>query len=180
MQKYQYCFIVFLFISTSTIAQKKIDLYNIRFTENPEVLLKGIRYEKGTAEKVITYELDQKRIRYQDILMEGSVTIRAFNQQVISYQSVTNLTATTNKVIKAVLATYHQPAKKLTTNGNVRAWYWQTPALFIRLMATDVGFHDKRGQQVACTLQIITLKALKSGIEPNLSQIYQVFTSYKI
>src|SRR6187402_805456 len=107
-----------ILFTTSLWAQKMVDLHTIKFTENPEVLLKGIPYIKGAEEKVTTYDVKQKYCSYQGVLMEGSVTIDAFNRQVISYQAVTNLTATTNRVIKAVEATYHQPTKKLATNGN--------------------------------------------------------------
>lgn len=175
-----YLLIGLILVTTNVWAQKKIDLATIKFTENPQMLLKGIPYITGNEEKVTTYDVKQKHCSYQGILMEGSVTIDGLNQQVISYEAVTNLTATTNRVIKAVLVSYHQPTKKLATNGNVRAWYWQTPTLFIQLMTTDVGFHDKRGQQVACTLRVITLKALKSGAEPRLQEIYKVFSTYKV
>ena len=175
-----YPLILLMLITTSVWAQKKVDLHTIKFTENPEVLLKAIPHIKGTEDKATTYDVKQKYCSYQGILMEGSVTIDAFNQQVISYQAVTNLTATTNRVIKALLNIYQQPTKKMATNGNVRAWYWQTPTLFIQLMTTDVGFHDQRGQQVACTPRITTLKALKSGAEPGLLEIYKAFLSYKV
>lgn len=174
-------FIGLILISISVSAQKKLDLSAIKFTENPDALLKGIPSEKSTEGKTIYYEITApKNCPYQGIALEASVTIDAFQQQVISYTAESNLTATTNRVIKAVLATYHQPAKKITNNGDTRAWYWRTPSLFIQLMTTEVGFHDKRGKQISCKLKVITLKALKSGAEPDLLEIYKVFSTYKI
>jgi hypothetical protein len=175
-----YLLIGLMLITTSIWAQRKLDLHAIKFTENPGALLKGIPYIKSTEDKTTKYDVKQKVCSYQGILMEGSVTIDACDHRVISYQAVSNLTATTNRVLKAVLATYQQPTKKLATNANVRAWYWQTPTLFIQLMTTDVGFHDQRGQQVACTLRITNLKALKSEAEPGLLEIYKTFLSYKV
>jgi hypothetical protein len=163
------------------VAQKKADLAAIKFNENPDGLLKGIPSEKTTEGKTTYYKIAAPQsCPYQGISLEASVTIDAFQQQVISYTAESNLTATTNRVIKAVLATYHQPAKKITDNGDTRAWYWQTPTLFIQLMTTEVGFHDKRGKQISCKLKVITLKALKSGAEPDFLEIYKVFSTYKV
>lgn len=176
-----YLLIAFIFLSINVLAQKKADLSAITFNENPDALLKGIAYEKATEGKTTYYDISNTRsFTYQGIIMEASVTIDAFQHQVISYSAESNLTATTNRLIKAVVSMYHQPTKKITNNGDTRAWYWQTPALFIQLMTTEVGFHDKRGKQISCKLKMITLKALKSGAEPDFLELYKVFSTYKV
>jgi hypothetical protein len=163
------------------MAQKKVDLSAIQFNENPDALLKGIPYDKISEKGADHYEIkNSKNCPYYGAVMEESVIIGAFNHQVISYSAITNLTANTNRVLNAILATYHQPTKKLATNGDTRAWYWQTPTLFIQLMTTEVGFHDKRSKQVACTVKIVTLNGLKTGAEPDLAVVYKVFSTYKI
>jgi hypothetical protein len=177
----QYSLIALILISTSVMAQKKVDLAAIKFNENPDALLKGVASKKTTEGKTTYYELAKPQsFPYQGVRLEASVTIDAFQHQVISYTAESNLTATTNRVIKALLTTYHQPTKKLNDHGDTRAWYWQTPTLFIQLMTTEVGFHDKRGKQISCKLRVITLKALKSGAEPDFLEIYKVFSTYKV
>lgn len=167
--------------STVGAAQKKVDLSTIKFNEHAETLLKGIPYNKTSEQHAAHYEIrNPGNCPYHGVAAEASVTLGAYNQQVISYEIITNLTAKTNRILKAVLDTYHQPTKKLATNDDVRAWYWQTPTLFIQLMTTEVGFHDKRGKQIACTLRIVTLNGLKTGAEPDLLSVYKVFSTYKI
>lgn len=177
----QYLLIPVMLISTTVMAQKKVDLSTIKFTENADALLKDIPYKKTNEQNTTHYEIkDPKNCPYHGSVMEDFVTIGAFNQQVVFYSASSNLTVNTNKVIKTLLYTYHQPTKKLNDRGDTRAWYWQTPTLFIQLMTTEVGFHDKRGKQISCKVQIVTLKGLKSGAEPDLSVVYQVFSTYKI
>ncbi|WP_374948619.1 hypothetical protein [Mucilaginibacter sp.] len=156
------------------MAPPKVDLSKVKFNENVEVLLNGIAIDKTPAEHGIAhYKVkDKSHCSFAGANMEFSVSVGTQNKIVASVYAETEKTASTNQVLKYLIATYHQPTSKITDDGDTRAYYWKTPQLFIRFMSGEVK-SPTDGKQISSFVHIATLKALKDGVEPDLLRTYQ-------
>jgi hypothetical protein len=74
-----------------------------------------------------------------------------------------------------LLAKYQQPTKKIRDNADVKAYYWQTPTLFVQFMSGKAGYPNVR---FTSFVHIATLKALNSGIDPDFKHVYDLFKAY--
>lgn len=181
MNRYIFALICLFIINVNcTMAPQKVDLAAVKFDENAETLLKGIPVEKVNGEHgIVHYKVkDKSKITYAGANMEFAIKVGAQNNIVSSIYAETEKTAATNLVLKSLIAHYKQPTAKLQDNGDTRAYYWQTPTLFIRFMSSEVT-SPKDGKQVSSFVSIATLSALKNGVEPDLVNAQKFLQSNK-
>jgi hypothetical protein len=158
-------------------AQRKTDLADLQFTENVTTLLKGIPFEKWKIDERTMYNAvnHKNTFNYAGIPIEPKVKLYAQNSVIFSFDIESGKTETTNRLLKALLAKYHQPTKKIRDNADVKAYYWQTPTLFVQFMSGKAGYPDVR---ITSFVHVATLKALNAGIDPDFKHVYDLFKSY--
>lgn len=177
--KTTYILLLIMALGTSTaLAQRKTDLANIQFTENVQTLLKRIQFEKWIIEKKTVYDVVNKNniITYSGISVDPKVQLCAQNNIIFSYYIAAEKTAITNRLLQALLVKYHQPTTKVKDNADAKAYYWQTPTLFIQFMSGKAGYDDI---QHTCFIHVATLKALNAGADPDFKHVYDLFKAYK-
>lgn len=177
MKNYSLFFFFAILSCTPAWAQRKIDLSNIEFTENAKVLLKGISFTKRERDNHRVYYVmsNKKAFTYAGIPIEAEIEIGAQNNIVFSCYIRTDKTVITNRLQQALLAKYRQPTKKIRDDENARAYYWQTPTLFIQFMS------GKRGTvnvQSFSFIHIAPLKALQTGADPDFKHVYDLFKAF--
>lgn len=176
----KHCWLILLLIVlsiTQARAQRKIDLADFQFTENVKTLLKGIPFEKWKIDERTVYSAvnHKNAFNYAGIPVEPKVKLYAQNNVVFSFEIDAGKTETTNRLLKALLAKYHQPTKKVKDNADVKAYYWQTPTLFVQFMSGKAGYPDVR---FTSFVHIATLKALNAGVDPDFKHVYDLFKAY--
>lgn len=175
----KYCFFLLLitiFGISPTLAQGKTDLSAIEFTENPKALLKGIRFTTRKRDNNVVYYIigNKKPFTYAGIPIEAEMEIGAQNNVVFSYYIRTDKTLITNRLLQALLAKYHQPTTKVRDDKYGKAYYWQTPTLFVQFMSGKTGTTIV---QDFSFIHIITLKSLNA--DPYFKHVYDLFKAYK-
>ena len=162
---------------TPARAQRKIDLARIQFTESPKILLKGISFTKRERDNHRVYYVisNKKAFTYAGIPIEAEIEIGAQNNIVFSCYIRTDKTVTTNRLQQALLVKYYQPTKKVRDDENVRAYYWQTPTLFVQFMSGKTGTLNA---QHFSFIHIAPLRALQAGADPDFKHVYDLFKAF--
>lgn len=163
---------------TGTQAQKKTDLADIKFNENAGTILKGVSLQKrDRPNEAIYYTINNKRkFSYAGIALPYEVEIGTQRNIICSYYITLGKTVITKQVLQALLTKYHQPTKKIRDNENAKAYYWQTPTLFIQFMADWNGRPDKG--YFTGFAHIATLKSLNAGFDPDFKHVYDLFKEF--
>ncbi|MET3980957.1 hypothetical protein ABIB62_004093 [Mucilaginibacter sp. UYP25] len=169
-----------LLLSACGFTPQKVDLNHLIFNENPEVLLKSIVHEKIPRDGGL---IDYRVKNTTDCLFEGTnmeeeVRITGAGGAITSYYAGTQLTATTKKVLKTLLAKYHQPTKKITDNGDTRAYYWITPEVYIRFMSGET-FSPTLGRQNFSFIEMASMKSINAKLDPEINRLYMLVSETK-
>ena len=148
------------------------DLARVLFTEHAGQFLKGVAAEKRAGERgLVKYEVTHtNQCTYAGLIMDESVKVGAVNDIIAYYDIHTNLTATTNQLLKHLLVTYKLPTKKIRDDGNTRAYYWITPSLFIRFMSGE-GTHNGK-KEVYAFVQVGSIKAISPLAGEDITTAY--------
>jgi hypothetical protein len=178
IMKYSFLFLFFAFLSCIPArAQQKIDLANIQFTENVKALLKGISYTKRERDNHRVYYVisNKKAFTYAGIPIDAGIELGAQNNIVFSCYINTDKTVTTNRLQTALLAKYRQPTKKVRDDENGKAYYWQTPTLFVQFMTGKIGISNI---QFSSFIHIAPLRAFQTGADPDFKHVYDLVKAF--
>lgn len=166
-------FIFLIILSQITHADaSRPDLAGIKFTEHAASFLKGIAAEKNSHDKgLVTYTLaNASACTYAGLVMDKGLEIGAVNDIIAYYDIQTSFTATTNQVLKHLLATYKAPTIKLRDDGDTRAYYWITPSLFIRFMSGEATHKGKK--EIYSLVQVGNIKAITPYPDADITNVY--------
>jgi hypothetical protein len=177
----KHCFLILLLIiwgTTPARAQKTIDLANLQFTENVQTLLKGVHFNIRKRDHQTVYYIitDKKRFTYAGLPINTDLEIGAQNNIVFSCYLGAGNTAGTNKLLQALLAKYRQPTKKVKDNADTKAYYWQTPTLFVQYMSGKNGYADNT--YFTCFVHIASFRGFNAGADPDFKHVFDLFKAF--